>query len=297
MQPLVTIVAISYNQEAFVADALDSVKAQTYSNIQLIIADDGSTDGTKNIIRHWIQEHWPTATFINHPVNLGLTKNLNSAREHVKGKYYQFLGCEDIMLPSKIEKQVAILEADPTIDIVYSDMYRMREDGTIEDATHFEKNNYNIPRNGVVYEELIKTCFISTPTALMRTEVLQTLNGYNENLSIDDFDFWIRASKQFRFLYHDDVTMQYRIMENSLSNKKGINRFRTRFLVYYYNYDKRKPYRSVFDERLRFSLKSLFYNGYNKTAWFSLKALLKTWNLFFAGMFFRSLPLLIKKGR
>lgn len=295
MKPLVTIVAISYNQEKFVADALNSIKAQTYPNIQLIIADDGSTDNTKSIIKTWIQENWPAALFLDHSKNLGLTRNLNSAKPYVQGKYYQFLGCEDIMLPQKIETQVQLLEQMNDVDIVYSDMNRMREDGSIEEATHFEKNSYNIAHNGVVYDDLIKGCFISTPTALMRKEVLDTLNGYNEHLSIDDFDFWIRASRRFQFFFHNDVTMNYRIMENSLSNRKGIHRYKNRFLVYYYNYDKRAQYKRVFDERLAFSLKHLLHDGYKGTALYSLKALMKSWQPSFAWMFVKSIPLLIKR--
>jgi glycosyltransferase involved in cell wall biosynthesis len=296
MQPLVTILAISYNQQQFVRDALDSVKQQSYSNIQLIIADDGSTDGTKGIIKQWISDNWPGATFIDHPTNLGLTKNLNSARQFIEGKYYQFLGCEDIMMPDKIARQVQLLENNSEVDIVYSDMYRMNEDGSIETQTHFEKNTYNQRLNGMVYHELIKTCFISTPTVLMRKKVIERLGGYNENLAIDDFDFWIRASKHFRFLYHDDVTMKYRILHNSLSNRAGIHKYKNRFLVYYYNYDKRKPYKKVFDERLRFSLKNLLQEDYKGTAVFALKAFAKSWQIYFGWIFLRALPLLIRNN-
>jgi len=296
VKPLVTILAISYNQERFVKAALDSVKAQTYPNIQLIVADDGSTDGTKAIIRQWLAANWPGAAFIDHPKNLGLTKNLNSARSFVAGKYYQFLGCEDIMLPGKISKQVELLESHLDVSIVYSDMYRMLEDGTIETQTHFQRNNYNKAHNGMVYYELIRMCFISTPTVLMRREVLDSLHGYNEHLTIDDYDFWIRASKQFQFLYHDDVTMNYRILENSLSNRAGIHRYKNRFLVYYYNYDRRKPYRQVFDERLRFSLKNLLSHHSKLTPLFALKAFIKSWQLSIGWLFLRSLPLLLKSN-
>ncbi len=295
MLPLVTILAVSYNQKRFVIDALNSVKAQTYPNIQLIISDDGSTDGTKRLIKDWIASEYPSAMFLDHVVNQGLTKNLNSARQFVKGKYYQFLGCEDIMLPSKIAMQVALLEQKPEVDIVYSDMHRMREDGSIESTTHFQRNEYNVPRSGLLYEDLINGCFISTPTALMRTHVVEALNGYNENLTIDDFDFWIRASRQFNFFFHEEVTMNYRIMNDSLSNKDGVHRYKNRFLVYYFNYDRRLQYKEVFDERLDFSLKNLLYNQYKGTALYSAKAFFKSWRFSFALIFFKSLPLLIKR--
>jgi hypothetical protein len=92
------------------------------------------------------------------------------------------------------------------------------------------------------------------------------------------------------------VTMKYRIMPNSLSNRAGIHKYKNRFLVYYYNYDNRKPYKQVFDERLKFSLKHLLHNHYNGTAGFALKAFFKSWQLYFGWIFFRSLPLLLKNN-
>jgi len=291
--PLVTILAISYNQERYVIDTLNSIKAQTYPNIQLIIADDGSKDNTKKLIREWIPRNWPETIFLDHPVNMGVTKNLNSGLPYIKGKYYQFIGCEDLMMPYKIETQVELLENNPEVGIIYSDMYRMNEDGVLYDKTHYQHTGkYNIPASGMVYEKMLERCFIATPTALIKSEVLFTIGGDNEKLEVNDFDFWMRASKRYLFLYHSDVTMKYRLVSTSISAKGNLFHYKNGFLLYYYNYDNRKAYRKIFNSRMFFSIQNLHHLKFKKTSLFSLKAFFKSGDIRFLYFAFLSTRLI-----
>lgn len=290
-QPLVTIVAVSFNQEKYVTDTLNSILHQTYKNIQLIIADDGSTDGTKALIEKWIADNKSETVFINHPRNKGVTKNLNSALPFIKGKYYQFVGCEDILFPDKIEKQVYLLESNPQTGVVYSDMQLITPGGIKWKQTHYQYYTDEVPVNGNIYDSIIFKCFITTPSVLMRTEVLRDCGGDNELLDINDYDFWIRASKKFNFLYHDDVTILYRVVPDSLSRKEGITRFKNNFLVFYLNYDKRKQYRPVFDRRLLYNLKNLAGSDFKYTSKYALNAFSKTKNWYYLLMSLRYINL------
>jgi glycosyltransferase involved in cell wall biosynthesis len=291
VEKLVSIIAISYNQEEYIIATLNSILSQTYINIQLIICDDGSTDSTKILIEDWIKCKCPNAIFINHPYNIGITKNLNSALPFIKGEYYQFVGCEDEMLPHKIESQVKILENNKDISIVYSDMYRMNKNGIIEPQTHFEKNNYNIPRSGWIYKYLLERCFVSTPTALMRTRVLFAIGGDNEKLGVNDYDFWIRASKNFKFYYQKDITMKYRVLYTSVSNRNGIFMYVNNFLTFAMNYDNRLEYKYKFNHRLLFNVKNLYYLKFKYTSLFAFKAFKHSRNLLFIKYAIASLPL------
>lgn len=170
-QPIVTIIAVCYNQVKWVKQTLDSIHEQSYQNIQLIVADDGSTDGSKEEIRKWINEYNKKAVFIDHPKNLGLTKNINSAIPFVKGDYYQVFGCDDIMLPDKISKQVKIMEENKQISIVYSDMYIMDFDNKDLGYTYYQKHFYKKPLSGWLYNDLIDRIIISAPSVLIRTTV------------------------------------------------------------------------------------------------------------------------------
>lgn len=289
-QPLVTIVAISYNQERYVVDALNSVKKQTYKNIQLIIADDGSKDKTKELISTWIRENWPDAIFLNHPQNQGITKNLNSALPYIKGDYYQFLGCEDILLPNKVELQVKLLEDNKEYGIVYSDMYRIDADGNFLEKTQYTFKDTNVPRSGWIYEYLLERCFISTPSALMRTEVVITLKGDNEKLQVNDYDFWLRASRLFQFLYHPDITIKYRVLTTSVSHRKGVFQYKNGFLLFYLNYDGRKPYKQQFIKRLLFHTKNLYAEKFRYGSIYFTKAFFKTGNFEFLKFAVASIP-------
>jgi len=289
MQPLVTIVAISFNQEKYVIDTLDSIRKQTYPFIQLIIADDGSKDETKNLIAKWIKENLPGTIFLNHPVNLGITKNLNSALPYIKGEFYQFIGCEDIMMPDKIGKQVALLNTNKEYDIVYSDMLCMDENGILEKTSFYKTNELKHP-SGFIYEPLLEKCFITTPTVLMNSKVLFELGGDNEALEVNDYDFWIRASKKFNFLYHDDITMKYRVVANSVSRREGIFPYRNKFTMFYMNYDRRAPYKKIIDRRLLGSVRALYYLKYKKAALFGIKAFLKSGQIRFLYYSFKAIP-------
>lgn len=290
--PLVTIVAISYNQERYVLDALNSIKNQTYKNIQLIIADDGSKDRTKELISAWITDNWPHALFLNHPQNQGVTKNLNSALPYVKGEFYQFFGCEDSLLPNKIEIQVTLLLNNPEYSIAYSDMIRMDVDGNHFPKTFYTFKDTNVPRSGWVYEYLLERCFISTPSALMRTEVVRSLGGDNEKLGVNDYDFWIRASRKFQFIYHKDVTIHYRVLPTSISARKGIFVYKNGFLMLYYNYDNRKEYKPIFDKKMQAGLTALFRMKYKKAPVFAFMAFIKSGKFLFLLRSIKYAPLL-----
>jgi glycosyltransferase involved in cell wall biosynthesis len=103
-----------------------------------LVADDGSKDGSKEVIKNWIAQNDPATIFIDHKKNLGLTKNINSALPHIKGDYFQVFGCDDIMLPDKIERQVVILKANKDAGIVYSDMQLIDKGGYDLPYTYFQ---------------------------------------------------------------------------------------------------------------------------------------------------------------
>lgn len=274
----VSVIAVCYNQAAYVADTLNSIKAQTYGQIQLIVADDGSKDGSKEVIRDWIAVNDPTAIFVDHLKNLGLTKNINSALPYMKGDYFQVFGCDDIMHPDKIEKQVALLQADKASGVVYSDMQMMDKEGTPLPYTYFQKHGYKQPFSGDHYASLINRIIVAAPTVLIKKEVLNTTGGYNEELDYEDHDYFLRAAKHYTFIYQPYVTVNYRVLESSLSNHDvyPVKYFKNLFIVFYNNYDNRKLYKKQFNDKLLFCIKNLYSLNYRKSFSLFAKALFKT---------------------
>lgn len=290
----VSIIAVCYNQAAYVADTLNSIKAQTYRQIQLIVADDGSKDGSKEVIKNWIAANDPAAIFVDHEKNLGLTKNINSALPYIKGDYFQVFGCDDIMHPDKIEKQVALLQANKAAGVVYSDMQMMDKEAKPLPFTYFQKHTYKQPFSGDHYESLISRIIVAAPTVLIKKEVLDTIGGYNEELDYEDHDYFLRAAKHYTFIYQPYVTVNYRVLESSLSNHDvyPVKYFKNLFIVFYNNYDNRIPYKKQFNDKLLFCIKNLYSLKYKNAFPLFVKALFKTGDIRLMKYTAASIPLL-----
>ena len=120
-QPLVSCIIIFLNAEQYFAEAIDSVLAQTYSNWELLLVDDGSQDSSTDIARSYANHHPESIFYLQHMdhKNLGMSASRNLGIEHSKGEYIAFLDADDIWLDSKLKEQVDIICAYPEAGMVY----------------------------------------------------------------------------------------------------------------------------------------------------------------------------------
>lgn len=120
-QPLVTVVMIFLNGEEFIAEAIDSVVAQTYANWELILVDDGSTDGGTRIARDYATRHPDRIRYIEHEghANRGMSASRNAGVREGRGDYISFLDCDDLWLPERLTRYVEAIEAFPDAGMVY----------------------------------------------------------------------------------------------------------------------------------------------------------------------------------
>lgn len=220
MNPLVTVVCLCYNQARWVEEAVLSVVHQTYPNIQLIVADDASTDGSAERIRE-LHRMYPSLEVILNNENMGNCKAFNRAFQQARGEYVIDFAADDVMMPDRIEKQVRFLQQlDASYGVVFTDAVYIDAEGK------FIRNHYahllakgllkQIPE-GDVYKALLKTYFISSPSMMMRRHVLVDLNGYDENLAYEDFDFWIRSARSYRYAYLNETLTKVRRTRGSMS--------------------------------------------------------------------------------
>ncbi len=294
-QPLLTIIAICYNQEQYVEDTLNSIKAQTYPNIQLIISDDGSQDNTKAIVRAWVANNYQSAIFLDNANNVGITKNLNRAVPYVKGDFVRQIGCDDVLLPESsstiIEK---FNELPEDYGVIYTNMHRINEQGVlIDDLGLIEKRGHKV-YNGDVYKEMISKPFITSASIVFKRKVLDKLKGFNEKVFYEDHDFYLRASRYFKFFYLPEKLVWYRVHAQSLINSSPrIKYFHNTYFVYYTNYDNRKPYKQIFTERLLFCIKNFYALKFRSNFSFAMKAFFKTGNLTFVKYGIASIPFYI----
>ena len=225
--PLVTVGIPNFNYGHFIKEALDSVRAQTYPHIELIIVDDCSNDNSVDVIENWIKDYEGNCKihFIQNEKNLGLSKSCNVILKNANGKYFQLLDSDDIIYPFKISKQVEILENSPNAALVYSNVVVVNEDGEIINPDYCNRINYdknNMPE-GKVKDELLDFNFITVHSALVHTGRAKEVGGFDETLALQDYYMWLQLSEKYEIKFLNECTAFYRIHSSSMSNNIKTN--------------------------------------------------------------------------
>jgi glycosyltransferase involved in cell wall biosynthesis len=220
--PLVSIICLCYNHERFIAEALDSVLAQTYSNLEIIIVDDCSTDNSVAIIKNYLRQY-PQLTFISTGTNQGNTKAFNMAWRASKGDYIIDFATDDVLLPERVAQQVqAFQQLDKNYGVVYSDAEYIDDEGG-HVKYHCQRNAAgevtSFAPSGDIFHHLLGRYFICPPTMMMKRQVLEDLQGYDEALAYEDFDFWLRSSRRYKYFFLDSITTKRRLHVHSLSQQ------------------------------------------------------------------------------
>ena len=235
-KPLVTVICLCYNHADFVIEALESVLNQTYSNVELLIADDFSTDTSVKVIENWLKEH-PKIPFLVNKENLGNTKTFNKCLKLAKGEYIIDLAADDVLKIDCIANQLEGFKKTTyeNVGLIYGNAELISENGNfINDYFKTDTNRKRLQSQptGDIYIGLLNgnnnLCSISS---LVKKAVFDSLNGYDENLAYEDYDFWIRASRIYNFDYVDKILVQKRVLKDSMytlltqKNNKKTRRF------------------------------------------------------------------------
>jgi glycosyltransferase involved in cell wall biosynthesis len=225
--PLVSVIALCYNHEKFVSEAIDSILNQTYDNIEIIIVDDASSDDSQHVIEQILKKH-TKIQFMPLKKNSGNCKAFNIGYKVSKGDYIIDFSTDDILLPTRIEKGVQAFQSgghdvgvnfcnanivDPR-NFVLKEFYETNEKGMALQP----------PAKGEVYGMLVQRYFICLPTLFAKREVFDYLGGYDERLTYEDFDFLVRSSRKYKYSYTDEILVHKRKLSNSMSTKQYVYR-------------------------------------------------------------------------
>ena len=222
MQPLVTVICLCYNHARFLREALDSVRQQTYANIEIIVVDDASTDGSAALLTEYLQPY-PAIKFIRHRQNTGNTRAFNEAFRLSAGEFIIDFATDDVLLPQRVEEQVKAFAAlDAGFGVVYTNAELINDQSEV--IGHFYKRNaagqvISRTPSGYVFTDILRYAFLSPPTLMFRRALLEYTGGYDETLAYEDFDVWVRSAQQFKFYYLDKILTRRRVHAQSLSHK------------------------------------------------------------------------------
>ncbi|MGC4007107.1 MAG: glycosyltransferase [Pirellulales bacterium] len=203
--PLVTVIMPTYQRAALIGESIDSVYAQTYANFELLVIDDGSTDETESVVRGYDAR----TRYIKLAGNAGPSRARNVGLDAARGELIAMLDSDDLWLPTKTEKQVAMLTARPELGWVYCDLRYFGCDYSDNAGSRFQ----TCPpyRGKVLKRMLLHQHPMMTPTIMVRKTCFAQVGVYDVDLRFsEDADLYNRLSHRYEVDYIDEVLVAVR---------------------------------------------------------------------------------------
>lgn len=196
---LVSVIITTFNRKHLVGRAIESVLAQTYRKIEIIVVDDCSTDGTVELIKNYNDK----VKYIRNKNNVGLSASRNVGIRASSGEYLSFLDDDDELLPEKIALQIDLFLANKDVDVVYCGSIKKNKEFILEKPAKLK---------GHIFPQVLSSCPNAIHTLLVKRECFDVIGLYDEDLnSHEDHDLWIRLSTNFRFDYVPECLVVYHI--------------------------------------------------------------------------------------
>jgi glycosyltransferase involved in cell wall biosynthesis len=187
---------------------------QTYSNIEILVIDDASTDNTQEILKKYTDN--PKIKIFKNEENFGISKSRNKGVSLATGEYIAMLDSDDYWIDNrKLEKQLEIFNSNPDIGVVGSSINLVREDGSlIKEKRCYIKDNdirsHMLTKNGVMQSSVI-----------FKKKIFDEVGGYDEDLDVvEDLDLFLKIGKQYKFANLYESTVNYLVHTNNISKSK-----------------------------------------------------------------------------
>lgn len=209
----VSIIIPTFNQSRYLGESVTSALAQSFRSNEVIVVDDGSTDDTPQVMARFPQVHYVRQE------NHGESAARNAGIRLSAGEYIAFLDADDAFLPDKLERQVSILDAQPAVGVVYSDVYLCDADGNPQRLFSSQLGCRRV--SGRVFESLVRGNFLTVDSVLVRREVFERVGLFDESLrTFPDWDLWLRVSADYTFEYVDAPVARYRMHPEMVSRDR-----------------------------------------------------------------------------
>ena len=224
----------TYNRKHLLQRTIESVYNQTYPCNEIILVDDGSTDGTSE----WIKEKYPQIVFLFQK-NQGVSSARNKGIKAASSKWIALLDSDDEWLPNKLEKQVKLLKSNPEYFFCHTNEFWIRNGSQLNQMKKHQKYG------GDIFFQILDMCRISPSSSLFHRSILDKVGYFDEDFIVcEDYDLWIRIASEFHVLFLDEFLIKkYGGHKNQLSKvSNGIERYRIDVLekLIKYNFSKKQ---------------------------------------------------------
>lgn len=233
--PLVSVAIPAYNHAAYIEACLASVCAQTYEELELVLIDDGSTDGTSEVARRFLEAHPGRfrRVVLERQENRGVSATSNACVAACRGEWVHLLGSDDVLYQNKIGRiQQAIAEWNcPDLALVHADADIIDREGRI----HARQSAKPRPPVGIEREAwrwlFMGEHYIFNPTLALRRDAFLAIGGFDAGLALEDMDFWLRLSVGHAFARVPEVLAGYRKHAGNASRRR-VKMLGAHFLTY-----------------------------------------------------------------
>ena len=221
-QPAVSVVVPCYNKAPFVRRTLDSVAAQSFRPLEVIVVDDCSSDDSVQIIEDWAASAPIPCTVVKHRVNRGVCGSSNSGLSRARGEFVVFLDGDDRLLPHMIEAHVRRLREAVDAGMVYGDAVVEDAGGQVVSASFLQLFRGDERPEGMVFQDLlVRLNFLPASAMTVRASALERVGWFDESLPFQDYDMWLRIARHSPVLFSGSVDAGYTVSPSSLSKTIG----------------------------------------------------------------------------
>ncbi len=214
--PKISVIMPVYNGGEFLREAIDSIIAQTFSDFEFLILDDGSSDGSIDIIRSYDDSRIRLETSGS---NLGLPRILNKGLELARGEFIARMDCDDISLPTRFAEQLSFLLQNRDIDMLGTQGIHIDADGH---PCRTEIAQLHPTEPGVIRWTIVFQCCFNHPTVMMRKSFLSKYGGYNPDFVLaEDYELWLRSVFTTKFSNLSNPLVKIRKHDKNVSKTSG----------------------------------------------------------------------------
>jgi glycosyltransferase involved in cell wall biosynthesis len=230
MMARVSVIIPTYNCVAFLPATLRSVLAQTYTDYEVVVVDDGSTDETPRVLELF-RASQARIRYLSQ-ANGGAAAARNFGLAHARGEFVAYLDADDLWYPAKLERQVAYLDAHPGVDVLHTEFTTIDDRGSILHAGFNRETGRPVPR-GRCATDLLRRCHVQLSTVMERRDWVRRLGGFDPSLvCAEDYLRWIRlglAGAVFGYLAEPLVKYRWRIGSLSRDERRMLDQFEQLF--------------------------------------------------------------------